>query len=382
MAEVLIKMTMKICGWYFKLLFVTIPKAVWAACSWLYAKFTGRNQDVGSVKDITKKEQKRVSHFLVNAGLVEKTDVGILYPSIAKRDGEILIGVLDSQQPSDFEKHIRGLGEIFGYEAVGLVHVAANVYKIQRNNLPALVNYDERPAETSGFWVGTDYTGAAVEIDFIHTPAMLITGASGSGKSVFGLCLVNEATKAGYDVSIVDGKGGIDWLDAPCTKLLTDMEEIAAHYESLVDEMNERLKKLVELRAKNWIEATKAGYEMKPMLIFMDESSDFFVIGSKQKDQNYDVKWRIVSAVSELCRKSRAVGIYQAFSLQAAKSDSVPEDVKNNSGFRVSYALPTAAMSHTLFESSIAFDPSLRGGKGVFRGVEGDVRVFRGAYVG
>jgi len=381
MTESILKMTLSLCKWYLRTLFIIIPKAFYSSCVYLFGKFTGRNRDIGKVKNITKKEQERVKHFLVNAGLVEKTDVGILYPSIAKQNGEVLVGVLDSQDPSQYEKHIRGLGEIFGYEAVGLVHVSSNVYKIQKNNLPARVEYKDRPFYAESFWVGVDYTGADVEIDFIHTPAMLITGASGSGKSVFGLCLVNEATSAGYEVSIVDGKGGIDWMDAPCSKLLTEFEDIANHYESLVEEMNDRLKKLVEMKKKNWIEATAAGFEMKPILCFMDESSDFFVIGSKAKDQNYDMKWRIVSAVSELCRKSRAVGIYQAFSLQAAKADSVPEDVKNNAGFRVSYALPTAAMSQTLFESSIAFDPSLRGGKGVFRGVEGEARIFRGAYV-
>jgi len=39
-------------------------------------------------------------------------------------------------------------------------------------------------------------------------------------------------------------------------------------------------------------------------------------------------------------------------------------------------------MSQVLFESSIAYDSSLRMGKGVFKGVEGSPVVFRGAYVG
>jgi len=141
--------------------------------------------------------------------------------------------------------------------------------------------------------------------------------------------------------------------------------------------MNARLEKLISLGLKNWRDCE----EIEPIILFMDEASDFFAVGSKAQDPNYETKWRIINACSELCRKSRAVGIFQVFSLQAAKAASVPEDIKNNSAFRVSYALPTAAMSHVLFESAIAFDPTLRQGKGVFAGVDGEPRIFRAAFI-
>jgi len=349
------------------------------------ARFLERWQQARLFKTLNNRTTKKLVALLDESKLFEKSsEYDKLYPNFYrdKEDGKIYISILNSQKIEDFETYLRGFGEIFGHNFIELRHIDKNIYEMIEDSLPSLVKYDERPGEVGeGFWIGTDYKGESVSLNFLHTPAMLITGASGSGKSVLGRVLIEEATRGGYEVYIVDGKGGIDWMDAPCKALYTDFEEIAAHYEKILEEMNNRLKKLVDFRAKNWIEATAAGHEMSPMFCFMDESSDFFEIGSKSTDKNYAVKWRIVNAINELCRKSRAVGIYQAFSLQAAKADSVPNDVKNNAGFRVSYALPTAAMSQTLFESAIAFDPTLRHGKGVFKGVEGEPVVFRGAYV-
>jgi len=331
-------------------------------------------------KELSTKQKKKVQHFLENAGLYEKTDKGVLFPPFLQSDGEFYVGILTTQKPEDFEKHLRGIGDIFGKEFIEFQHFNENVYKFVSDALPASVLYEERPS-VKGIWLGTDYKGEPVTLDFGHSPAMLITGASGSGKSVLGRVIIEETNKQGFDTYIVDGKGGIDWMHAPCKTLLTDFEEIAEHYEALVNEMNARLKRLVELKAKNWFEAVNQGEQWKPILSFMDESSDFFAVGSKTTDKNYAVKWRIINAVSELCRKSRAAGIYQVFSLQAAKAESVPDDVKNNAAFRVSYALPTSAMSQTLFESAIAFDPTLRHGKGVFKGVEGEPVIFRGAFI-
>jgi len=391
MQEQIFKLVVKFFQFYFyiiKMLVIWSYRLIWTYTLSHVFKFAGSEaleawNTARLFKTLSIKETEKVRSLLTEANLFEKDrDNDFVFPNVSKKGGEFFVYILNSQKIEDFEKYLRGFGEIFNTSFVDLEKKEGNCYRLVADCLPDLIKYDERPEEDKkGFWIGTDFRGKSVFLNFLHTPAMLITGASGSGKSVLARVIIEEATKAGYKTYIVDGKGGIDWMDAPCEKMLTDFEEIAEHYEELLEEMNTRLKQLVEFRCKNWLEANAAGHEIKPILSLMDESSDFFEIGSKTTDKNYAVKWRIVNAINELCRKSRSVGIYQVFSLQAAKAESVPNDVKNNAGFRVSYALPTSAMSQTLFESSIAFDATLRGGKGVFKGVEGDAVIFRGAYI-
>jgi len=368
---------------FFKLYWLIIKMPIiwfFRGLKWIIETFKNRKSDI---KDLTKLETQEVIHILDNENLKEQLEDGSdMLPSFAKdKDGNVLIGILNTQKIEDFDKVLRGFGEVFNKDYISYEHVKNNVYRLQENLLPDRVDY--LPSNSSDMILGVDYLGNEVSVNMGHSPVMLITGASGSGKSVLGRVVTEEATRLNYDVFVVDGKGGIDWMDAPKKALLVDLKEIAEHYENLVVSMNEKLKELVSIRAKNWMEANEKGHDWKPSLTLMDESSDFFVPVPKTQDKEKNaLQWRIINACSELARKSRAVGIYQVFSLQAAQSDAIPQDIKNNSGFRVSYALPTAAMSQVLFESSIAYDSSLRMGKGVFKGVEGSPVVFRGAYVG
>ena len=339
--------------------------------------------------DIPEAHKERISQIMRACGLVQKVEggeqVGALY---FKAEGRELYPILAIPHVCQFEKVSEKVFELLGsrlkkefvsFEFIESHNSDFRLVKLIAEKLPKRVNYSERPKNLKdGFWLGTDSQNKAVVVDFLHSPSMLITGASGSGKSVLGRVILEEAARQNYEIFLCDGKGGVDWFDSPVKKCFIEYKEIAKMYEGLVEEMNNRFENLKNLRCKNWIEAKEKGHSWKPVLVFMDESSDFFMPGQKTA-KNYAEKWRIINAVSELCRKSRAVGIYQIFSLQGAKADSVPEDVKNNSAFRVSYALSTAAMSQTLFESSIAFDSSLRKGKGVFQGVEGEAVIFRSA---
>jgi len=302
------------------------------------------------------------------------------YPKISyDEDSGYEISILHSQEIAEVEKMARGMSLILNEDFEHFEHKEGSVYQMIANKLPSIVEY-EKVEKDENFLLGVDSLGKSLKMDFGHSPVMLITGASGSGKSVMARVLLEEAKRLGYEAYIADGKGGVDFKQAPKTALYTELEEIAEHYEKMVAEMKRRLEILAaHPTAANWKELDVA---WTPIFLLMDEASDFFVPVPKSVDKTrYEQGWRILNAISELARKSRAVGIFQVFSLQAAQADAIPQDIKNNSGFRISYALPTAAMSQSLFESSIAYDNSLRMGKGVFKGTEQEPTIFRGAYI-
>ncbi len=316
-----------------------------------------------------------------------KADGNYVLPTIYyHKDGGIVLDLPTTVHKEDVEKVLPSLARYFNRDFNFVKEFGGlnlkSLIELSLSKLPDLVSYSERPVNIKNFWLGVDMFGENVELDFGHSPAMLITGASGSGKSVLGQVMLREAHKQSYKITLVDGKGGIDWMGSPVDEILTEFEVIAEMYESKVEEMNKRLALLLKKRKDKNDPYLSWKTFLKPELIFMDEASDFFNVGSKANDANYAIKHRIINAVEELVRKSRAVGMFQVFSLQASNASSIPQGVKDNTGFRVAYALPTAAMSQTLFESSIAYDASLRKGKGVFKGVDGEPVIFRGAFMG
>jgi len=384
------RMTKTVCKWYVgalkwcaRVLLILPVKALGVmprAWQWW------RQRDRLKVRQLSRRQMADYKHFCRECGWTEQTEAGsTIYPAAELQGSDLILYILDSMSPDDVAKQLRPLGRIFAAQYTQVVEhdAKAGAYRVVASKLPDFVAYDDRPSDNPDkIWLGTDTLGEPVWMDYGHSPLALVTGASGSGKSVLGRVIITEAQRMGWDTYIVDGKGGIDWLGTvPEGHLITDFDVAADHYERWLEVMHERLQTLREIGAKNWMEARDKGHDMTPVLLLMDEASDFLVVGSKSSDKLYALKWRIIHAMGELARKSRAVGIYQLVSLQAAQSDAVPTDIKNNAGHRVSYALPTAAQSQVLFGSSIAFDPTLRGGKGVYAGPSGDPVVFRGAFL-
>ena len=381
--------------WYFKLSFWIAPKfllwtapkfLLWTAPRWGLMKLGYIDPPLWIDIENDKQLWESWKAFCREIGLYAKESDCLMFASVVinRETDEHRIFLPSSVSETKVEKNLPEISRFLNRDFVHVEAVGdgeAKHWALLESKLPDIVRYEERP-NVGGFWLGTDDRNQPVSFDFGTSPVMLITGASGSGKSVLARVLLEEANNQGYMTKLVDGKGGVDWSGIEVSEKILDFEAAAVMYEELLETMNSRLAELLEYREQ--VGKPTASYidaNMQPILCFMDEASDFFTIGSKSQDKNYAVKYRIVDAVSELARKSRAVGIFQVFSLQASKADSVPEDVKNNAGFRISYALPTAAMSQTLFESSIAFDPTLRKGKGVFKGTEGEPFIFRGAFI-
>lgn len=321
-------------------------------------------------------------------GFVQKlVDGGRIYPQAGKMyNGDVELVLPNSVHVEGAAKDdfLAAMSQIFvtSFETIETEGKTSNVVLLKPSRLPEMVHYyGTRPERIyNGFYIGKDANDDDVFMNFAGTPVALITGGSNSGKSTLARVVLTEAMRKGYDCRVVDGKGGLDWADISPV-LHTEFAEVEKAYKELVELMQVRLQMLRDAGVKNWLEYCELNDGgMQPVLMFMDEASDFFSPGSQKTDPHYNEKWEIIKAASELARKSRAAGIFQLISLQAAKADSLPDDIRNNAIIRVSYSLPSAAMSQTLFESSIAFDPTLIRGKGVYKGADGrQPFVFRSA---
>lgn len=331
-------------------------------------------------------DKKRFKEFAQSVGLVAQRGNQIITTTYKKSTDGIVLFAPHEVTRAHIEKNLESLSSFFKQKLVAIRELdgyTERAFLLLTDKLPARVSYDERPKNfASGFWLGKNQYGEDVGLDFAHTPCALIMGASGSGKSVLGNVILREAQRYGWQTYVIDGKGGLDWSHiVKRDEILVDFDEVADFYEKLVDEYRRRQQQFFEEGWKNWYEANNAGANVQPILVFMDEASDFFTVGTKKDDADYDNKKRILTAVAELCRKSRAFGIFQIFSLQASNAAGIPDYIRQNAGYKIAYALPSAEQSRVLFDSDIAYDSSLRHGKGVIAAPGQEPVVFRGAFI-
>ena len=356
-------------------------------CLGLVGKGVGKGVDVYQSREVTqgkkvglkRKEQDLIDRLFKNSGLSEPTNRGWLVPEVYKyKNGEIHIDILPSQKPEQIESVLRGLGDIFQKDFVTIEKITRSSFRLVEDLLPDFIDYEDRP-EGEGLWLGRDYFGKDIFLDFGNSPVMLIAGESGSGKSVETRVLCQEAHRANFKIYVTDGKGAADYYNTPREKVFIELEEVAEHYEDMVSLMKERLKMNADNQCKNWYELREKGFDIEPILLVMDEASDYFEIVPKGQNKTaYELGHRIVNALSELARKSRAAGIFQCFILQAADAEGIPTYVRRNIGFKIGYNL--GSMSQSMFKSSIADDNSLINGKGVYQ-AKGSPVLFKGPYI-
>jgi len=308
------------------------------------------------------------------------------YPSMytIKGTNEIMVSAHVSTTPEKFEKVLYGLSTIFGKTLTGIEDQGQHRWILLEDKLPSAVSYDERPEVPEGeLWLGINSRGKDVTISFEHSPVMLVTGASGSGKSELLKVVIEEIKRTyqslgGTDIYIADSKG-LDFCDIPDVTIADEYELILKLYEQAFEQYQTRKEALKKSRCKNWIQYVKQGGSMSPLFIIADEASDY-LNGAKKGQPGFDEIQRITDIASELARKSRAVGIYQIVSQQNASMQSLNVDIKNNAHFRISYALPSSEQSRVIFDSDIAHDDSLRAGKGVIK-ADGQPIVFKGPLI-
>lgn len=189
------------------------------------------------------------------------------------------------------------------------------------------------------FALGKDVIGRPVSLDIADMPHLLVTGTTGSGKSVcLNTMIISLITKYGPDelrFVIVDPKR-VDlepFSHIPHMmfgEIIEDVPTTNAMLTWAVDEMESRYRELAKFRAKNIKDynarAKASGMRCMPrIVIIMDEFADIML----QDKKGVGVK------VCAIAQKARAAGIHLVLAAQRPSVDIIEGPIKSNLPSRI-----------------------------------------------
>ncbi len=189
------------------------------------------------------------------------------------------------------------------------------------------------------FALGKDVIGNPVSLDIADMPHLLVTGTTGSGKSVcLNSLIISLMVKYGPDelrFVIVDPKR-VDlepFKDIPhmmFEEIIEDVPTTNAMLTWAVEEMESRYRELAKFRAKNIkdynVKAKANGTKIMPrIVIVIDEFSDIML----QDKKGVGVK------VCAIAQKARAAGIHLILAAQRPSVDIIEGPIKSNLPSRI-----------------------------------------------
>ncbi len=198
--------------------------------------------------------------------------------------------------------------------------------------------------------LGKDISGKSVVADLGDMPHLLIAGTTGSGKTVcvnsLIMSMIYNATPDELKFIMVDPKmvelaiyNGLPHLLCP---VVTDSKKAAGALGWVVNEMEERYKKLAKAVARN-IDAfnKKTQDEKLPyIVVIIDELADLMMVA--QQD--------VENAITRLAQLSRAVGIHIILATQRPSVDVVTGIIKANFPSRISFKVASKVDSRTVLD--------------------------------
>jgi DNA segregation ATPase FtsK/SpoIIIE, S-DNA-T family len=214
------------------------------------------------------------------------------------------------------------------------------------------------------FALGRDVSGKAYAVDLARMPHLLISGATGSGKSVCVNALITSllmrATPAEVQLILVDLKrvelAAYDGLPHLLQRVLVEAHEARSALAWAVGEMEERYKRLAA-RAERNITAYNASAKVDPedrlpfIVIVIDELADLIMREGR----------KVEDPVVKIAQKARAVGIHLVLATQRPSVNVVTGLIKANVPSRIAFAMSSNVDSRTVLDAPGAEDLIGRG---------------------
>jgi S-DNA-T family DNA segregation ATPase FtsK/SpoIIIE len=202
--------------------------------------------------------------------------------------------------------------------------------------------------------LGRDVSGAAVSADLSSMPHLLITGTTGSGKSVcitaITTCLVTNNTPDDLRLVMIDPKivelvrfNGLPHLYG---KVETELDRMIGVLRWVVREMDRRYKLFETLSARNLDAynsktAKKKDSERLPRIVaLIDELADLMMQAPDETERT----------VVRLAQMARATGIHLVVATQRPSTNVVTGLIKANFPARISFAVASSVDSRVILD--------------------------------
>jgi len=207
------------------------------------------------------------------------------------------------------------------------------------------------PHNKLDMFIGIDVNGNPVYRDLTTAPHILLSGGSGSGKSVginqFASSLMLENTPDDVKFVMVDPKTTEFQLWENCpflyTDIITDMDKASASFNALWTEMERRNSLMAKIKVRNLASYNaKVGKDKKEPYIFLIVDELSYLMKTHGDE--------IERAIEALGEKARSAGIHVMLATQSPRADVVKGKIKANMMTGISYRVKTS------LESEIALD--------------------------
>ena len=207
------------------------------------------------------------------------------------------------------------------------------------------------PHNKLDMFIGIDVNGNPVVRDLTTAPHILLSGGSGSGKSVginqFASSLLLENTPDDVKLVMVDPKTTEFQLWENCpflyTDIITDMDKASASFNALWTEMERRNSLMAKIKVRNLASYNaKVGKDKKEPYIFLIVDELSYLMKTHGDE--------IERAIEALGEKARSAGIHVMLATQSPRADVVKGKIKANMMTGISYRVKTS------LESEIALD--------------------------
>lgn len=244
------------------------------------------------------------------------------------------------------------LDEKYRLEFLHTLSVTPNgefVYIIESNKSKRL-----RPDWTSIEPVVQKFTGGKFQIPMQigylwepqKKPHSVISGGTGSGKSMLLLWLIYQTKSRGSLLYFIDPKLSDLYAlgnQLESQYLATDGESVIKMLQHLMGLMHERQKEVTKHSNGESTDAFKLG--MQPIFLFYDETAALISsLDSKQKKE-YD------SLLKQLILKGRSAGINIVFAMQQPNAQNLSTEIRENTSLKILLGSPNPQSKQMLFGS-------------------------------
>ena len=213
--------------------------------------------------------------------------------------------------------------------------------------------------------LGQNKEGESLYADLANQPHMLISGTTGSGKSIFTAQLICSLacfrSEEELEFILVDTKS----LDLVLFKelghvkyILSSIGDIRTALSILLEEVrlrNTQMSGLVRnIREWNGLKAGISGKKMLYKVFIMDELAD--VVDQDEAElRQYSKRERptsILELLKTIAQISRAAGVHLILATQRPSVDILPGSIKTNFPARISFKLPTRTDSQVILDEN------------------------------
>ena len=321
------------------------------------AKRTGKDYSTKELKEIAIKLQKTLASFGVDAKVTNVTRGPTvtryeLQPNVGVKVSKIL-NLSDDIALNLAAKSIRIEAPIPGKSAVGIEVPNKTTEMVTMREVIESDNFKNASSKVS-FTLGKTIDGESYVADISKMPHMLISGSTGSGKSVcinsIIMSILYKATPNEVKLILIDPKvvelgvyNGIPHLLIP---VVTDPKKAAGALNWAVQEMVNRYnlfasKGVRDIKGYNELLRSEGEEGVLPQIVIVvDELADLMMVAPND----------VEDAICRLAQMARAAGMYLIIATQRPSVDVITGIIKANIPSRIAFTVSSQIDSRTILD--------------------------------